>query len=1445
MPVDYDQLAASIMRGSTSSSVSATARNATPVAAPKFTLDVNNIGGGEDLGGGLGLSSIGDFGKTALTGVLDILDTPRAAVTSALKEVSDFSQGEGFSFDDWVSQTRDNYGFSDFLDSELELGTKTRVAAGFVGDVLLDPLTYLGGASAVTRLGRTGIARKAFAMGDNELGQRVLQKGLSSASADDLSRISSFMGTTGTSNELRKGVFFRVPFAGKEVQLTSFGSGQQTFDRVASVSRNAFYKHAPGIRAALGGQYTGLKGQLILGTAEEAATAFKALDVFQVSSGRAKTFTDDLYREFDSLARGFDAQGVDGVTLFRALGGDAEATASLGTEWTAVLRGHANALVDKANDAAGQPWLQSREDWQPWAAGPDLADYVGRSGREMTPGSAAGFEKRAGLVAGGRFMGEALVSAAEHPQGFDVRRQVEDILAKSAADNGEDHVLQLFSNNWFEAMPAYLRELGQATRFRMIEQGLLNNGVAVSQWAKAHDSKAFDEAVSQAGGRDVIESMKLDIARDAADSETASQRALETLAADATGTTIDVDARRLAAQRVLVSSRTELDQLKARRFRLEVDRLDPGEVAELNEITERIDDVLGRVARAESDVASFGGDLPSGLGRLRVVADDGISVDGGVLQAGGDVWVEAGSSGFGTTLRLSSDGAGVRVAARSPVVLDGPLSDLTGDVVEHALRSPEVASKLVRDIRRGGSSQLGGNVSGALTRGLEGIGVYGKITKKDIGNYLQGLVLDMNAGDDMLAAVRKNADKLGTTEALDGDALTELTIQAVGSMGGNTRRLVDRSFRDKLSGYGHDAIMYRNNDRWEAVALNDEQLLAAADDLPPNWHEPVTEHMTALRDRAQQLRAATDDSVHALTHDVRQHTVDPLVLASSRDANLVRMDALDGDDAESLLRRLAEEDYEAAVQFAQRTDIDPDMAQAYANAANWNAQANKLAADVKARSARLGQTELTDDEMVAALKRDDFQKTINVGLQDGFSQLSKQSNAPTDVFEALQAGSKIFSNDKSGLLKSWDAATRLFKTYAVLTPGFHSRNFMGGVFNNSLGGVDLQTYGKFMPIYKDYAKALDAGRTSTQALEAITRKHGRKSQFSAFTEAIENGAVGGGQVTELDEVFQRQTGVSQSLPRRAVKVAIDNPLTRGNFKLGTKVEDTLRGVMFMDRKLKGGSVEEALDDVFKYHFDYDDLSGFERGVARRIVPFYTWSRKNLPLQLESMATNPKIYNRFQHLKRNVEIASEEEETVPQYVDEALHIRLPFKFAGGRAFILPDLPFKELTKTVDPGEIFGSVNPLIKTPLERKFNTKSFQNIPFSADPQPIPQSWGPQAIGPALGAVGLAVEVDGEWYARDKDLYTIEQALPLLSRSRRLLPSEGDEAFNDRVTSTWINFLFGPGLFTNTDRQIQNELYSRDIQARDETAYQRALSQLGAEEQQFDISEFLALKESQ
>jgi hypothetical protein len=150
--------------------------------------------------------------------------------------------------------------------------------------------------------------------------------------------------------------------------------------------------------------------------------------------------------------------------------------------------------------------------------------------------------------------------------------------------------------------------------------------------------------------------------------------------------------------------------------------------------------------------------------------------------------------------------------------------------------------------------------------------------------------------------------------------------------------------------------------------------------------------------------------------------------------------------------------------------------------------------------------------------------------------------------------------------------------------------------------------------------------------------------------------------------------------------------------------------------------------VDKYLFDYQDLTDFEKRVARRVVPFYTWMRKNVPLQVGELAKQPGKYAAVGKLKNDIEAGNRERGTEtkeafrPDYIQEANAIQLPRASRDQKAkFYSPYLPLQDLNKVPIPGgsspldaarDAASGLEPISKALTELITNKSLFFNKPI-------------------------------------------------------------------------------------------------------------------------------------
>ena len=132
-------------------------------------------------------------------------------------------------------------------------------------------------------------------------------------------------------------------------------------------------------------------------------------------------------------------------------------------------------------------------------------------------------------------------------------------------------------------------------------------------------------------------------------------------------------------------------------------------------------------------------------------------------------------------------------------------------------------------------------------------------------------------------------------------------------------------------------------------------------------------------------------------------------------------------------------------------------------------------------------------------------------------------------------------------------------------------------------------------------------------------------------------------------------------------------------------------------------------------FDYSDISLFEKNIMKRVLPFYTWTRKNIPAQLKVLVQNPER-------AAKVEIAKQQFEHQTGGYDVSEYgafwgDRVPI-FLGAetngivKAFtMLNVMPMADLQRILKPRELLTEmVSPIPKTIFENIYNYDAFRSM---------------------------------------------------------------------------------------------------------------------------------------
>ena len=141
--------------------------------------------------------------------------------------------------------------------------------------------------------------------------------------------------------------------------------------------------------------------------------------------------------------------------------------------------------------------------------------------------------------------------------------------------------------------------------------------------------------------------------------------------------------------------------------------------------------------------------------------------------------------------------------------------------------------------------------------------------------------------------------------------------------------------------------------------------------------------------------------------------------------------------------------------------------------------------------------------------------------------------------------------------------------------------------------------------------------------------------------------------------------------------------------------------------IAGQKVKEAL-------FDYTDLSRFERNVMKRAMPFYTWTRKNIPAQIKSLVTNPQRAEKIELARQQFEHNSGgyDASEYGAFWGDRVPIFLGEESQGVvKAFtMLNTLPMADLQRVLKPQHLIAEMaGPIPKTLFEQIFNYDSFRS----------------------------------------------------------------------------------------------------------------------------------------
>lgn len=327
-------------------------------------------------------------------------------------------------------------------------------------------------------------------------------------------------------------------------------------------------------------------------------------------------------------------------------------------------------------------------------------------------------------------------------------------------------------------------------------------------------------------------------------------------------------------------------------------------------------------------------------------------------------------------------------------------------------------------------------------------------------------------------------------------------------------------------------------------------------------------------------------------------------------------------------------------------------------------------------------------------------------LSQQMSKVFQQLRLPNDLAADATRYVKAFTDPSS--MNEWvlafDRMTDLLKSsFTTPWPAFHFRNFLSGQVNNYfIGAYDPTRSGpmKYLrPVWD--ARTLLRGGTIKRIADQIPmfkggrnipawakadpdkyvsdwiRAQARAGDLVAPSQAREQ-LLALGEAAGYDPLQTRFMGEVPAATRLGAKVRGilgDKKLHFGKKFMGSaravgyEVEGYNRLAPLIAFLKQGFSLDEAIKKVKLAQVDYTMLSDFEKNVMRRIIPFYTFTRRQIPFVIEQLA-NPSsaMSQAVKGISRVHGQMADPENPIPDWISSDFAIPLPGGAEGQQRYL---------------------------------------------------------------------------------------------------------------------------------------------------------------------------------
>lgn len=353
---------------------------------------------------------------------------------------------------------------------------------------------------------------------------------------------------------------------------------------------------------------------------------------------------------------------------------------------------------------------------------------------------------------------------------------------------------------------------------------------------------------------------------------------------------------------------------------------------------------------------------------------------------------------------------------------------------------------------------------------------------------------------------------------------------------------------------------------------------------------------------------------------------------------------------------------------------------------------------------------------VLAMPRSEAKNWVKTGfsvpfLKDGTKDPFRDMFVRKDVAEVMQShmGAVNFFTSEGGLdgiITALHGVRRWWTSWTLAPfPSFHARNLgtdmifahQGGLNpvtdlsvaalegrSNYMASMEFMTGERRIPLAAGAKFGPGGGGGQLQSfLDEVSQAQGKPFTREDLEALLrKEGLVGSEAMRDLDfeglldespdvvRARAQRSKLSKAADYLPLQAPGRSPWIKKGFAAGQKVQELPRVALWMSAVREALPVAKSAEDAFehgffktrKHMYDYGDLTETERKYLKLLMPFYTFTRKNLPQQLETAFTDPgrnqwavRLYNSAWGEKDDRENIQPED--LPQWLEESLGMPL--------------------------------------------------------------------------------------------------------------------------------------------------------------------------------------------